>query len=73
MLNVYLIERIDNIGKWDSVVSMVVVAENKPQAIELALNQFWGDFDGFKKKEFLKAKKINLNKEQVVLVDFLNG
>lgn len=73
MLNVYLIERIDDIGKWDSVVSMVVVAQDKQKAIELSLKQFWGDFDSFKKKEFLKARKINLNKEQVVLEDFLNG
>lgn len=73
MLNVYLIERIDDIGKWDSIVSMVVVAEDKQKAVELALKQFWGDFDSFKKKEFLKAKKINLNKEKVVLEYFLNG
>lgn len=73
MLNVYVIERIDNIDKWDSIVSMVVVAENKKKAIDLAFKQNWGDFEPYKKIEYLKARKINLNKEQIVLVDFLNG
>lgn len=78
MLNVYLIERKDNLSIYDSVLSMVVVAKDGRQAKQIALSQNWGDVQKYNNGELmtfenLKATKVNLDKEQVVEVSFLYG
>ncbi|MBO0545423.1 hypothetical protein EXQ32_14640 [Clostridium botulinum] len=60
MLNVYVVERIDEID-WDEYVEQTIVAETEERAIESANKEYgvWGI-----------NRKVDLNIEQVLTKDF---
>ena len=67
-MNVYLVSRTDEVS-WFEDIEMIVIAEDDLHAERRAR---WSSLD-FKKAKNLSIKKIDISKEQAVLISNMGG